>query len=36
LHGWRHELVGAEIEALIAGHRSVSVGADGRLVVADG
>jgi ribonuclease D len=35
LHGWRHELVGAELEALIAGDRSVAVAADGRLVIDD-
>ena len=35
LHGWRHELVGAELEALIAGERAVSVSDDGRLVVTD-
>jgi ribonuclease D len=35
LHGWRRELVGAELEALIAGERSVSVAADGRLVIAE-
>jgi ribonuclease D len=34
LHGWRHELVGAELEAVIAGDRSVSVAEDGRLVVS--
>jgi ribonuclease D len=32
-HGWRRELVGAELEELVAGRRALSVGEDGRLVV---
>jgi ribonuclease D len=32
-HGWRRELVGAELAELVAGRRALSVDADGRLVV---
>jgi ribonuclease D len=32
-HGWRRELVGAELEELVAGRRALSVGEDGGLVV---
>jgi ribonuclease D len=31
--GWRRELVGDELRELIAGHRALSVGPDGRLLV---
>jgi ribonuclease D len=33
--GWRRELVGAELEELAAGRRSLSVGEDGRLQVTE-
>ncbi len=33
-HGWRRELVGDELRELVAGRRSLSVGPDGRLLVA--
>jgi len=33
LHGWRHELVGEELQALIEGRLSVSVDADGGLLI---
>ena len=32
-HGWRRELVGAELAELVAGRRALSVGEDGRLAV---
>jgi ribonuclease D len=32
-HGWRRELVGAELAELVAGRRALSVDEDGRLVV---
>jgi ribonuclease D len=32
-HGWRRELVGDELRELVAGRRSLSVDADGRLLV---
>ena len=34
-HGWRRELVGAELAELIAGRRALSVDASGRLRVSD-
>jgi ribonuclease D len=34
LRGWRHEVVGADLLALLRGERSVAVGADGRLSVS--
>ena len=34
-HGWRRELVGEELRQLVAGRRSLSVGSDGRLRVAE-
>jgi ribonuclease D len=34
-HGWRHELVGAELGELVAGRRALSVDADGRLRVSE-
>ncbi|HLM08326.1 MAG TPA: HRDC domain-containing protein [Thermoleophilaceae bacterium] len=33
--GWRRELVGGELEELLAGRRTLSVGVDGRLVVSE-
>ena len=33
--GWRRELVGDELRELVAGRRSLAVGADGRLVVRE-
>jgi ribonuclease D len=33
LEGWRSELVGADLRALLAGRKAISVGADRRLVV---
>ena len=33
--GWRRELVGAELQELAAGRRSLSVGEDGRLQVTE-
>jgi ribonuclease D len=35
LHGWRSELVGADLRELLAGRRSISVGPNRRLVVGD-
>lgn len=35
LSGWRHELVGAELEELLGGRRQVSVGPGGGLTVAE-
>jgi ribonuclease D len=34
-HGWRRELVGEELAALVAGRRALSVGDDGRLQVTE-
>jgi len=34
-HGWRRELVGAELEELVAGRRALGVGSDGRLEVSE-
>ena len=36
LHGWRRELVGAELLELLAGRRSLGVGREGRVRVSDG
>jgi ribonuclease D len=33
--GWRRELVGEELEELVAGRRALSVGPDGRLLVTE-
>jgi ribonuclease D len=33
--GWRRELVGEELEELVAGRRSLSVGPDGKLLVSE-
>jgi ribonuclease D len=35
LRGWRHELVGAELLAVLRGERSVAIGAGGRLAVTE-
>ena len=35
LTGWRRELVGDELLALLRGERSVAVGADGRLIIGE-
>jgi ribonuclease D len=35
LHGWRRNLVGAELLDLLAGKRSLAVGDSARLVIAD-
>ncbi len=35
LHGWRRNLVGAELLDLLAGRRSLAVGENARLVIAD-
>ncbi|MGA3362600.1 MAG: HRDC domain-containing protein [Solirubrobacteraceae bacterium] len=35
LTGWRRELVGGELLALLQGHRTLSVGADGRLEITE-
>ncbi len=34
-NGWRRQLVGAELEELVAGRRALSVGSDGRLQVSE-
>jgi ribonuclease D len=34
-HGWRRQLVGTELEQLVAGRRALSVGSDGRLQVSE-
>jgi ribonuclease D len=36
LQGWRRELVGEELLALLAGERSLAVGVDGRLAIDGG
>jgi hypothetical protein len=35
MHGWRRELVGEELAALVAGRRALSVAPDGGLRVMD-
>ncbi len=35
LEGWRSELVGADLRALLAGQKAISVGPDRRLVLSD-
>ena len=35
LSGWRRELVGADLRDLLAGHRALAVGPDGRLELRD-